>query len=367
MENRVKSVFGDYATGLQILVNENEDKFKEVFYPSYFNMGTPQPGLSFATAIGRSRIEAAASVVAHGSEAPLRGRAGLEKLSGEVSAIKVKRKMDEQEYRNWLVMQNMNVPDESRKQQIINLIWNDVRYVADAVRSRIDIMVKQALSQGKVTINATTNPDGIVPGDVDLLISSDNKLGVTDLSQAYNAHNQWKDDDDNIGTATPISDIAHVVETYEDKGIEFEKILMTPTKWRAIAKIDEVTELLGTRPTFDEVNNYLSDRGLPIIELVKGKHQLESGGTLSTYTAWQDKYVTFIPSGSLGLIHNAVAIEEITPVAGVDYAMSNRTLISKWSQTEPFGEFTRGEIAAFPGLEAADNVVLVNTESENWA
>lgn len=367
MENRVKSVFGEYASGLQILVNENQDKFKVPFFPSYFGMATPQSGLSYATAIGRTRIEAAASVVAHGSEAPLRGRAGLEKLAGEVSAIKVKRKMDEEEYRNWLVMQNMNVADEGKKQQIINLIWNDVRYVVDAVRSRLDIMVKQALSQGKISISAVTNPDGIIPGDIDLLVSSSNKLGVTNLAQSYHADNQWKGDADNVGTATPIDDIAHVVETYEDKGIEFEKILMTPTKWRTIAKIKEVKELLGARPTLDEVNNYLSDRKLPIIELVKGKHQLESDGELSSYTAWEDKYVTFIPAGNLGIIHNALAIEEITPVPGVDYAMTDRTLVSKWSQTEPFGEYTRGEVAAFPGLEAADNIVLLNTESENWA
>jgi len=363
MDKRIKSIFGDHAENLQVYVDENLEKFKTPFFPNYFSFGTPKGDLSYATAIGRSRIEAAASVVAHGSESPLRGRAGLEKLSGEVAALKVKRKMDESEYRNWMVFQGMPVSDEAKKQQIVRLIWDDVKHVVDSVTSRLDIMVKQALSTGVVSITAATNPDGIAVGNIDMLISANRNTGIgAAFNQVGSASYFWVDTATAIASATPISDIVAMVENMEDEGIAFEKILMTPTKWRAVSKINEVTTALGNQPTLDEFNSYLVDRQLPYVELVVGRHTIETNGNLTVITPWPNSRVTFIPAGPLGVIHNALAIEEMTPVAGVSYAVSDRTLVSKWSETEPFGEYTRGEIAAFPGLEAADNLYIVNTE-----
>lgn len=370
MENRVKSIFGSYAEQLQVLVDTNLDSFKETFFPKYFSMGTPQMGLTYATVIGKSRIEAAASVVAHGSEAPLRSRAGLEKLSGEIASIKVKRKMDESEYRNYLTMQAMNVSDEAKKQQIINLIWEDVKYSTDSVLSRIDYMVCQALSKGVVSLNATTNPDGVVPGDIDLLV--DNKLATNDAFNHDNTEDRrWLAD--NSGTATPLTDIRYLVREAWKKGIRFGKILMTSEKLWILLGNDEVQEHLkgslgivsGQDALFslNGLNSYLAAQKLPIIELVDVRIAVEKNGVLSTVDPWDDeKYVTFVPDGELGKIHNSIAIEQISPVAGVDYAVANNVLVSKWSQTEPFGEYTRGEIAAFPGLEVADQMYIVNTE-----
>jgi hypothetical protein len=368
MDKRIKSIFGDHADSLQVYVDENLEKFKAPFFPNYFSFGTPKGDLSYATAIGRSRIEAAASVVAHGSESPLRGRAGLEKLSGEVAALKVKRKMDESEYRNWMVFQGMPVSDEAKKQQIVRLIWDDVKHVVDSVTSRLDIMVKQALSTGVVAITAATNPDGIAVGNIDMLIAANRNTGIGTAfggtaSQVWTATGAQT-----IADATPISDIIEMVENMEDQGIAFEKILMTPAKWRAISRVTEVMTAIGgagnpVSPTLEQFNSYLVDRQLPYIELVVGRHSIETNGNLTVITPWPNARVTFIPAGPLGVIHNALAIEEMTPVAGVSYAVSDRTLVSKWSETEPFGEYTRGEIAAFPGLEAADNLYIVDTET----
>lgn len=369
MENRIKSVFGDYASELQVLVDANLDRFKEPFFPKYFTMGSPQSGLSYATAIGRTRIEAAASIVAHGSEAPLRSRAGLEKFSGEVAAIKVKRKMDESEYRNWMMVQQMNLPDESKKQQIIQLIWDDVKYVVDSVRSRLDVMVKQAMSSGNVTIDVASNPEGSVMGDINLLVEADNSGNPGSRNGTAEAFGVGLPGWDTSGTADAVQDISAVVtEIAEPNGIVYEKVIMTPAQWRQVSRQTLVMARFGTEePTLDEMNNYLSDRQLPIIELAHGRHAVETAGRITNITPWNDERVVFVPAGNLGIIHNALAVEEISPVPTVDYAISDRTLVSKWAQTEPFGELTRGEIAAFPGLEAADQMLFVNVENNDWA
>ena len=365
----IKSIFGKYASELQVFVDTNIDAFKEPFFPKYFDMGTPQMSLNYLSIIGKSRLEAAASVVAHGSEAPLRSRAGLEKLSGEVSSIKVKRRMDEEQYRNWMTIEAMSTSDEAKKRQIMNLIWDDVSYVSNSVLSRIDIMAGQALSQGVIKINSTTNPDGVVPGEIDLLVDK-KKDGYEsgDTSASFG----WSNSDDNFwsiasaASNAPIADIESLKDNaWENHGITLETILMTPNKWRAVRKSTEVKGYFDSKePTLDEMNSLLSSLDCPTIEIVRIKPKIETNGTLSSIDAWEDdKYVTFLPAGSAGIIHNSLSVEQISPVPNVDYATLNNILISKWSQTEPFGEYTRGEIAAFPGLEVADQMYIINTES----
>lgn len=360
MEYRTKSIFGKYAEQLQVLVDLNVEKFKEPFFPKYFSMGSPQVGLTYATAIGKARIEAAASVVSHGAEAPLRGRAGLDKLTGEVAAIKVKRRLDEKDYREYLTLQAMSAADEVKKSQILQLIYDDVKYVNDSVMSRVDIMAAQALSRGIIPINATTNPDGIVDGDIDLLVPSDHKEHGGDAFGWDNDNRFWG----TAATATPISDIRKLVQdAWNNDGRVFDRVLMTPSKWWDVQKSKEVTDAFDGLPTLDNFNSFLQSQQLPIIELVNVRAKIEKDGKLSTVKTWEDdKYVTFVPEGDLGKIHNAIAIEQIQPVANVNYAVSNNVLISKWSQTEPFGEYTRGEISAFPGLEVADTMHIVNVQ-----
>lgn len=357
MEYRTKSVFGKYTEQLQVLVNTNIEKFKTPFFPKYFGMGSPQTGLTYATVIGKARIEAAASVVAHGSEAPLRSRAGLEKLSGEIAALKVKRKMDEQDYRDYLTMQALNVSDQAKKSQILQLIWNDVKYVVDSVTARLDIMTAQALSTGKIPINATTNPDGIVSGTIDLLVpTGHNETGTGAFGWTLTGR-KWA----NEGSATPITDIRKLTQDlWNNEGIVHDKILMTPSKWWDVQKTAEVVKVFDGSPTLDNFNSFMQSNRLPVIDLVNVRAKIEKDGVLTSVNTWEDnKYITFVPDGQLGTIHNALSVEQISPVDGVIYANNNNILVSKWAQTEPFGEFTRGEIAAFPGLEVADTMHIV--------
>lgn len=368
---QIKSIFGAYAEQLQLLVDTNMDAFKGTTWPKYLDMGTPQMSLTYATAIGRSRIEAAASVVAHGSEAPLRSRLNLEKVNGEVAAIKVKRKLDEQEYRNWLTIQSLNVPDEAKKTQIIKLIWEDIAYATDSVNSRIDYMLGQALSTGVISLNTTTNPDGVIPGDIDLLV--DHKIATTAAFATNNANRLWTDA--LKATATPITDIQYLTRlAWKTYGIRLTRMIMTPEKWWILQNNTQVQDYLkgafgvtsgNFQPTLANVNGFLQSQGLPIVELFDVKTGTEKSGVITARDAWADKkYICFVGDGMLGRLHNAMAIEQIAPVAGVSYATANNILLSKWSETEPFGEYTRGEIAAFPGLEVANSMFIVNTEHQ---
>lgn len=351
-DKRIKSIFGSYAEKLQLIIDKKLDKFAPVWFPKYFSMGTPTIGLTYMTAVGRTRIEAAATVVNRESDAPLRSRPNLEKYSGEVAAIKQAFRLKEEDIRTWLAMQSMPVVGNSQKDQVLNLIWGDVQKCGNAVMKKLDMMCLEAVSKGKITVNATNNPDGLIYEDIDLLVPAAHKTTVNTI---------WSE----AATATPIEDIRNVIKARKAEGINYEKILMSSPVFWAMQATDEVKQLVFGLATLDNysrriipdievINAFLTKNILPSIELVDETIGVEKDGLITAITPFEQDVCSFIPAGGLGIIHNAYSIEQLRPVGGISYATYNNALISKWSQTRPFAEFTQIEFNAFPGLEVAD-------------
>lgn len=358
---RIKSVFGAYSEQLQFIIDTSLAKFDPVFFTKYFDWGVPRQQLTFSTAIGRKRIEAAASVVSVGSPAPLRSRSNLEKLDGEVAAIKEKLALDERDYREYMALSNLNVDDVTKRNAALDLLFGDVKLVGDSALKRVDMMVLQALSAGVVSMGVTNNPDGIKTGDIDILFSSKNRFNVID---------KWSV----AANAKPITDIMNRVIEARKRGIIFETILMEFDTFLRMRTADETQSLLagffqlGTGQkklgNLDQVNEYLSSERLPTIEIIDVAFGVEKDGKISTYSPWKANSVSFIPSGKLGKIENALTIEQMKPVADVSYATYQRALISKWSVNDPFAEYTGVELLAFPAIQAIDSIFIMDTETK---
>lgn len=359
--SKLKSVFGTAVDSLQVMVDKSKTLYAPLWYPQYFEVAPPQQSLTYQSAIGRARVEAAASVVDRNAPAPIRTRQGLEKLTGKIPAIKEKFQLSEDDYRDYLALQNMpGVDDQTKLKQVLDFIWGDVAKAGDSCHKRMDIFCLQALSTGYIKINTTTNPDGVVHDDIDLLMSSDNrKQGAVTWATA--------------GSATPLTDIETVVADAKKRGISFAKILMS---WNLWAKFKATTEVKSTMLTYyygpkaagsnamavtilDKVNEYLAANKLPIIEIVDESIGIEKDGVITTSNYFDDNNATFIPAGKLGTIKNAIAIEKIKPVEKVTYADYNKVLISKWSDNEPFCEWTKGEWNAFPSWETIDSCYIL--------
>lgn len=355
---KIKSVFGAYSESLQIMFDSNSNTLQAPFFQRYFDWGVPALSLDFTTVLGAARIEAMASVVSRDASAPLRSRALLETVKGSIPAIKEKFKMTEDDYRQYMAIQAINSIDGATKRnQILDLIWGDAKKAAEAPIKRLDAMVLEAISTGKITIDVATNPDGIaLSAPLDLGMPSGNKL---DASVAWATS----------ATAKPVTDIQAIVTAAQDKGITIEKMLMTRAKFVELAKTQEVIDVLQgyfnlakkNIPTFAQVNDYLAANLLPQIEIVDYVTGIEKDGKITPYRPFAAANVAFLPSGKLGKIHNALAMEQINKVNQVSYAVNNRVLISKWGENDPFGEYTMGELNAFPGVEAINSMFLLNT------
>lgn len=357
--SQIKSIFGVYADKLQVMIDNSLEQFAPAWFPSFFTWGPQQTTLTFVTAVGRSRIEAAASVIARGSRAPLRGRMPLEKYSGTIPAISEKFQLDENDLRDFLNLQNSNVTDQTKKKVLLDLMFGDVKKVGDSAMKRLDYMCLEGISTGQITLTTTNNPDGVVaPTAVDLFMPAANKV---------NANISWA----TSATATPFDDIVGIVNTASALGLKFAKILVSRNTYLNFAKSTQVKNLLSNFlgfktagnliPTLDNINSLLSASQLPVMEIVDQPIGIEKNGIITSVRPFSDTNAVFVPAGNLGTIANAIAIEEFKPVPSVNYAKFNNALISKWSENEPYQEFTKVELNAFPSIDSIGGIYLLST------
>lgn len=353
---KIQSIFGAYAQNMQAVIDAKLDRFAPVFYKKYFDFAPSQVALTFTSVIGASRIEAAASVVNRSSSSPLRSRGQLEKYQGDIPAIKEKFVMREEDYRDFLTLQAMNIDDSSKKSQLLDMLFNDVKKAGTSAHKRLDIMVLEAISTGKISLDIENNPDGLVlTSPMDLLMPTGNKHSVSI---------KWEQS----ATATPIKDIEKVVQDAYDKGFSFEKILMSRNVWQQFRKCKEVIDSLVSFKvlqkgagvaTLANVNEYLQEEKLPFIEIIDEVVGVEKDGKIKPLRPFSQTNVSFIPFGKLGVIKNALAMEQMQPVKSVDYAVFDKALISKWQENDPWAEFTQVELNAFPSFSAIDNTFIL--------
>lgn len=359
------TVFGsvvDQET-LQMMIDTRLEKFNTPWYTKYFKFALPQISLTYSSVLGSSVITPAASFVTRDGETPLRSRETLEAMSGAIPPIKVMRDLDEEQYRNYKVLQGMKgITDQDRKNQALRLIWDDMKYVAEAVDKRIDYTVAEAISTGKITITADNNPDGIALGTIDLKMPAENKI---------NADENWSDSQ----ASKPLTDIVDLVNTANAKGLTFSKMLIDKATLLKFMQSKEVKETVGTffglsaaarnsqtAPiTTDRINEYMTAAELPAFEIVDVRIPIETDGTPSILKPFEASNIAFIPEGDLGEIKNALAMEEMEPVKNVIYTKKGRTLISKWNQNEPFKEWTKAELNAFPVVSTIKYIYLLST------
>lgn len=357
-DTRIKSIFNEYAEQLQAMIDAKADAFAPLWFPNYFGWDTPSMSLNFTTVIGRTRIEAAAAIVDRNSPAPVGSRNNLEKYSGEVPAIKKKFRLGEEDYRNFIVIQNMNLPDATKKTQLLNLMWDDLKKAGDAPLKTLDRMVLEGISTGSITITTTNNPEGIITDTIDLFMPKGNKVFCSVV---------WA----TSASAKPLVDILTTVKAAAARGITFGKILMDLTTfWNLSAATDTINQLGGfyhmgsgqkSLGTLDEINALLAAKKMPVIEIVNESIGIEKDGAITSSNPFATNTAVFVPSGNLGSIKNALAMEEMKPVEGVRYAKKEAVLVSKWSDNDPFAEWTCGELNAFPAIESIDSIYIMNT------
>jgi hypothetical protein len=328
---------------------------------NFLNLGLPQMSLNFDSAIGRERIEAAASIVDSDAPAPLRSRNKLELYKGKIPSIKEKFRMNQDDMRTLEVLKALPLGGNNNN-SLISFLNKDLEEAAVAGDKRIDIMTLQAISTLTIDVNTTNNPDGAAYGVIDLLAQPNQTQGVPTV---------WS----NAAAATPIDDIENFVNiNWQTRGRQFGKIMMSYELWLQFKKTTQVKTYLSTfyntgkanggsfAVTLATVNEMFSANMWPQIEIVNHVSNVEVDGKATFLRAFATNNVSFVPSGKLGTLFNAVSMEEIHAVSDKSYAKFGPTLVSKWAESDPLVEFTAMEMNAFPSVNV-DGIFILKTDT----
>jgi hypothetical protein len=180
--------------------------------------------------------------------------------------------------------------------------------------------------------------------------------------------------------ATPLTDINTVQENARASGYPLSYMLMDRTALAQLVANTEVQNQFALSlllddsrkfsPNLTELNTMLKSRLMPEIILVDSNVRFENEAhAITNVAAWKTGYVTFIDTLQVGnILHGPIAEETSESVSKKAIQVKrDHVLLSKWSELEPFGEFTKGQANAFPRFTNTDGIFILKVDAAAWS
>jgi hypothetical protein len=223
----------------------------------------------------------------------------------------------------------------------------------------------QMISTGQIHLTESNNVGVVTTTSVDYGVPDANKTAVTTT---------WV----TAGSATPLKDLETMYMTARNKGIYCKYYLMDrATVLNLLNATDTVTRLknfINTTgkyvATLGAVNAYLLAHQLPqVIEIETSVRFENKANVRSVIQPFQTGRVAMVTDRIVGSIqHGPIAAE--TSAELKKYATlvkKDFILTSKWSEIEPFKEWTKAEANAFPVLNDPEEIFFLRTDNTNYS
>ncbi len=350
---------------MEAYINARREQFlKRLFWQKFFPLKyTTQ--LTWESLTGSNGSPVMADVIEYNASAPLKTRRVVTKVTGDIPKIALKRQMDEKDYNEYNTLKALAQGNASRN-ALLDIVFNDIDFCYTGVMTRTEYLAMQALSYGVISLTTSNNNGIITEANVDFGIPAANK-GAVAL--------QWSQ----ASGATPLDDIRTIVENQTASGYNYEYMVMDRTAFNQLQANTQVknelsvirnTDITSAQPTFDELNRVLEARMLPKIIMVDSMARFENADhALTNVACWKTGYVTFIPELTVGNILHGPIAEETSPAVSKKAIQVKRDhiLLSKWSELEPFGEFTKGQANAFPRFTDVDSLFILKVDATTYS
>lgn len=360
------SIFGELTRNVQLrfdAVSElNKRLFDNVIFEKYLDWDTPQIGLTFEELIGQYNISVAAPTIGDSSKEAILGTNGLETLSESILVHAITLPMSIQDYRKVLaLLDSKSIPDKTKAQQLVNLMWGNVETVVKSVLGKIDMIFLRALSnEGTFTLDDTTNPEGGVRGSISFNQTSEN---IATSTTAWTPANK--------ATVDCFDDIFSVISAAQDK-VVFGEILCSPQLIAYMCSSALIKKMIwgadkSARMVMPkDLNAYMQENGFPVFTPVRRTVMVQDHGKRTPYSPWNVQNMVFIPAGKLGVVKNAFTNNELKPEAGVAYSNYGRIRVSQWgvgeNQNSNGVEFTKAEAFALPVITEMNGIYTLKTQ-----
>jgi len=350
---------------------------KRVYDSQYWPLFFPfkqKSRLTVETLIGEEGNRVAADIVSYDSSAPEKRRPVTNKLTTELPAIRVKRKMSEIDLNEYFSL--LALADSEGQREALKIVFGDIDFVMNAVLGRLEWMALQTLAKGIISLTATNNTGIVTEANIDFQLPTGNKEYIGSAGGTAAATHYWTTAVK--ATNDPITDIESIISEAATSGVKLNYMLMNRTKWNDFRQSAAVQDFVapymvygGTRkklaPSLEIMNDALKGYGFPEAVVIDTRVSIENADhTITSVDPWlhtNDAYVTFLENLQVGNMLWCKTAEEQAPPKQALHMKKGPILISKYSDVDPVAEYTAGLLNAFPSWPTIDRAWILNTES----
>ncbi len=341
----------------------NTRHVKPVVFPNFF--GTKRvTSLKWETLAGEKGAPVMADVISFDASAPQKTREVISKLSGDIPKIAVKRGMNEGDYNEYKQLER-DAQGDADQMALLDLAFKDQDFVYNAVRARLEWICMQMMSRGGLHLSAKNN-GGVVTAEFV-------GCGMPKKNQMVSAMD-WSNT-----AADGLQDIEDVITKASENGVTIRYVVMHVADFSLLKKqkstfdrlkawVNSTSKILVTKQL---INEYLSEQEIPVqivtvnpaVRIENANHQRE------TVNPWQRKRICFLEDLNVGTIqHGPIAAESSAALQKTAIMVKQEyVLITKWSELEPFKEWTKAEANAFPVIDDPDALYILKADGTEWS
>lgn len=337
---------------------------KPMIYPNFFGI-KKKASLTWSTLVGEKGAPVVADVISFDSSAPQKTREVISKLSGDIPKTAVKRGMNESEYNEYTQLER-DAQSDADQLELLNLAFKDQDFVYNSVRARFEWWCMQLMSKAGFHLTATNN-NGIVTAEFVGcgMPAANKKVSTAD----------WA----NAATADGLQDIEDVILAAAENGTIIKYVVMHVSDFALLKKqkatIEKIKAWIGqsgkAAVNKKSINDYLADQEVPVkIYTVSPAVRIEDKAhRRKTVNPWERKRICFLEELNVGNIqYGPIAAESSPQVQKISVMVKQDfILVMKWSELEPYKEWTKAETNAFPVIDDPDAMFILKADGQPWA
>lgn len=299
----------------------------------------------------------AADVVSLDSELPLKSRDTLTTQTGDIPKMGMQLYLTEKQMKDLQTMIANRLPTP----QILNKLFTDLPRVIEGVYERIEDLFLSELSTG-IGLSNRNNGTGV---RIDVGYLDANKFGVQTV---------WAG---NTKTATPLDDLQKVFDKALDDQNTITDIWADDTWLQAFYRNEQVraqfafdngvTTVNNSVPVldFDKAKRLLATKWDVELHRVARKIKTESNGVRETHNPWATGVCALTCDEKLGNLVWTDVVEAGRPAPNVTYQTADQfILVSKYSITNPWREFTSSQAMVVPIINNVDRIYLLDSTKQ---